>query len=300
VGLSIVAKSDEIRAGWMGTMAKRGALRVLVATDRSPAARAAVTTTLMFPWPERTHVRCVVARPRGVGGLKRIVDTARRALARRWPDVEVAILDTSSVKGILSQAQRYRAGAIVLGSRGHGALRRLLMGSVSRGVLQRARCPVLVVRGRPRAVRSLLVGLDGSVNAGRATRFVAGLDPPRGGRITLVRVVEQMRMPSTTMLPGKLRRTLRGEVVSLNARRRGGARRDVDRAATRLQWAGWSVRKIVRIGVPLDELLAAVATTRAQILVVGARGAGAARRLLLGSVAAGALNRSPVPVLVVR
>jgi nucleotide-binding universal stress UspA family protein len=232
--------------------------------------------------------------------LKRIVDTVSRALARRWPDAEVAVLDTPLVKGILSYAQGFRAGAIVLGSRGHGALGRLLMGSVSRGVIQRARCPVLVVRGRPRALRSLLVGLDGSVNARRATRFVAGLDPARGGRVTLVRVVEPMGMPSNMMLPRNLRRTLRGEVGSLNARRLERAWRDVDRAATRLQGAGWIVRKMVRTGVPLGQLLAAVRTTQAQTVVVGARGTRGVRRLLLGSVASGVLDRSPVPVLVVR
>jgi nucleotide-binding universal stress UspA family protein len=43
-----------------------------------------------------------------------------------------------------------------------------------------------------------------------------------------------------------------------------------------------------------------VAATRAQLLVVGARGTSGVRHLLLGSVAEGALNRCPVAVLVAR
>ena len=46
--------------------------------------------------------------------------------------------------------------------------------------------------------------------------------------------------------------------------------------------------------------LAATKTARAQLLAVGARGHGRLERLLLGSVAEGALHRAPVSVLVVR
>jgi nucleotide-binding universal stress UspA family protein len=52
------------------------------------------------------------------------------------------------------------------------------------------------------------------------------------------------------------------------------------------------------MGRPLEELLAA--SRDADILVVGARGIGTVERLLLGSVAEGALTHAPVPVLVVR
>ena len=52
------------------------------------------------------------------------------------------------------------------------------------------------------------------------------------------------------------------------------------------------------MGRPLEELVAA--STDADVLVVGARGVGAVERLVLGSVAEGAVSRAPVPVLVVR
>jgi nucleotide-binding universal stress UspA family protein len=46
---------------------------------------------------------------------------------------------------ILHEAARLHADLIVLGSRGHGALRRALLGSISEGVLHHATCPVLVI-----------------------------------------------------------------------------------------------------------------------------------------------------------
>jgi len=48
---------------------------------------------------------------------------------------------------ILAAAARFDAAFIVMGSRGDSGLRRALLGSVARGVLRGARCPVLVLRG---------------------------------------------------------------------------------------------------------------------------------------------------------
>ena len=51
---------------------------------------------------------------------------------------------------------------------------------------------------------------------------------------------------------------------------------------------------------PLQSLLLAVTEARADLLMVGATGTTQLQRLLLGSVAQGALDGSPVPVLIVR
>jgi nucleotide-binding universal stress UspA family protein len=47
---------------------------------------------------------------------------------------------------IVEVAEEIGAGLIVLGSRGHGRLRRALMGSVSDAVVRHAHCPVTIVR----------------------------------------------------------------------------------------------------------------------------------------------------------
>jgi nucleotide-binding universal stress UspA family protein len=47
---------------------------------------------------------------------------------------------------IVSLAEEINAGLIVMGSRGHGGIRRALLGSVSDSVIRHAHCPVLVVR----------------------------------------------------------------------------------------------------------------------------------------------------------
>ena len=288
--------------------------RVLVASDGSPSARAAVATSVIFPWPRDTRAHGLVAWGLDAppGRLKRVVDVlvrnatrisadARRVLGRRWPKAEVVVSHRAPVAAIVDEARRLRAGAIVVGWRGHGAFRRLLMGSVSRDVVRRAGRPVLVVRRRPRDARTFVVGTDGSANARRAVRFLATLAPPRGGQVTVVRIEEPMPTPiSIGRFPASIRAILRSEVAKINGERLARARRDVDAAAAMLARRGWRVRKSVGLGTPLFELMRTVAASRAGVLVVGARGRGGIERLLLGSVAEGALNQSPVPVLVVR
>jgi nucleotide-binding universal stress UspA family protein len=51
---------------------------------------------------------------------------------------------------IVELAEELSVGLIVVGSRGHGRVRRALMGSVSDSVVRHAHCPVLVVRSEKR------------------------------------------------------------------------------------------------------------------------------------------------------
>jgi nucleotide-binding universal stress UspA family protein len=284
---------------------------VLVATDGSADAGAAVAATLAFPWPPGARVLGVVAAAAPAAtelpvavrtalgtGQERVAATARRTLGRRWPDAEVSVVNQPPVPGIVSEAHRRRAATIVVGSRGLGAVGRFLMGSVSRGVVRDARCPVLVVNRRVRRFARFVVGLDGSANARRAVDFMARLEVPSGARVDVVRVVQPLHLPSVGLMPAGVRATLRRQLALLTARRLGAARRDVEAAARGLERAGWKARSIVRTGVPLHEVL--VAASGADCVVVGARGVGGVERLLLGSVAQGLLNRSRIPVVVVR
>jgi nucleotide-binding universal stress UspA family protein len=60
-------------------------------------------------------------------------------------EVTTARLEGPCVETICSEYQTQKAGLIIIGSHGHGALFNLLMGSVTSGVLKSAGCPVLVV-----------------------------------------------------------------------------------------------------------------------------------------------------------
>jgi nucleotide-binding universal stress UspA family protein len=289
---------------------RRNPFRALVATDGSRTARAAVATAVRFPWPSPSTAQVIVARHvapeyrRSVllAALDRTSDVvaarAIRVLATRWPDAGAVVAKGAPAPAIVREASRVHADVIVIGWRGHGPIRRLLAGSVSRAVVRGAPCAVLVTRRALKRVKRIVVGIDGSSQSRAAVDFVSRL-PGSGRRLTLLSAVEALALPSQVHLTSAMRATIRAEADRINRARRARARKELERARTVLVRRGWNVDLVVAAGAPLRELLRQVVRSRADLLVVGARGATGLDRILLGSVANGALNRSPVPVLIV-
>lgn len=290
-------------------------MRVLIASDGSASARAALAAALRFPWPPGSRARGVVAlgkvgwtgasefRAEMVRALHAHAEELRTALKAHWPRAEVVELHQGPADGILAEAARFRADAIVLGWRGHGSFARLLAGSVSRAVAERAKCSVLVVRADAAIASPLAhrfaVGFDGSRNSRKALRFLARLAPPPRNRLLLLEVVEPLLEPPLSRATRELRSRVRAMLAVATARRVRKARRRVSAAAERLRARGWRVGVAVSIGEPLSDLLESAGASAAEALVVGARGA-TRRHLLLGSVSAAALDRSALPLLIAR
>ncbi len=293
-------------------MARVKEFRVLVASDGSLSATAATVTAKCFPWPAGTRAYGVVSREAAMNkeshaltdalelAVRSTAETTTRALAGRWSGVRVRVADGPPSLAIIRAAKRARADVIVVGWRGHGVIRRLLAGSVSRDVVRAAPCSVLVVRRATRNVRNVVIGVDGSEQSARAVRFASRLQPPEGGRLLLVTAAPLMTDPSNPLLPADIRRTAASGVAGINKRRVAEARAHLQRLAEGPRAAGWRVDISVTNAAPLRSLISAVTQAGADVLIVGATGASQLRRLLLGSVAQGALDRSPVPVLVVR
>lgn len=286
---------------------------LLIATDGSPQARAAVAATVLFPWPRQAHPTVIVASGGSPFRLRlataaaelrkahhRVAARAVRALQARWAAPEAAVVDQPPAEAILAWARELPAHTVVLGFRGLNALSRIVLGSVSRAVLRDAACPVLVVKRRPRRLRRFVVGVDGSTNSRRALQFLERLSPVAGREVELVQVVEPVRVVSVGLLPKSVRDVIATEASELHAQRVRAAEQALERGQRALARRGFQTQATVRTGVPLPELLRAVADRDGDVLVLGARGVSGIERALLGSVAEGALAQSPVSLLVVK
>ena len=78
---------------------------------------------------------------------RRIQDIANRMRAAGL-EATALLIQGPTVATILQKAAELEADMIIVGSHGKGALYHLLAGSVSRGVLAEANCPVLVIPTR--------------------------------------------------------------------------------------------------------------------------------------------------------
>ena len=188
------------------------------------------------------------------------------------------------------------ADLLVVGSRGRGAVRSALLGSVALHCATHAHCPVVVVHpadvGRPQRLR-VVVGVDGSDRSRAA--LVAAVDEAgrRGADVVAVAAydVADWRDLPTVVLPSV--EEIRADVLR-------GAEEMVREVLERSGHPGVPtphVRIEVMRGAAAD-LLVEVAG-EADLLVVGSRGRGALRGLLLGSVALHCVLHATCPVMVV-
>jgi nucleotide-binding universal stress UspA family protein len=114
-------------------MAKPGKL-VVVAVDDA-----------LFPGVER-RIGAEAASSLHAENFARMFAPARKALARSQIDASFVEMVDTVADGILAAATKHKAEMIVMGSRGAGAIKGTLLGSVSMKVLAGAAVPVTIVQ----------------------------------------------------------------------------------------------------------------------------------------------------------
>ena len=289
-------------------------MRIVLATDGSKDARVATAFLKELSLPPSTTVRVVavvtvpdialdVSPAREFKRAVRdeaqgFVEAARATLAPRGFTIESEVAVGDPRQQIVGLAEKWGADLIVVGARGLGLIKRFLLGSVSLAVARHAHCPVLVVKGRPRKLASVLVGMDGSEDSFRAVRFLQSLCLRRPTKVRLLSVVERLRYPTTA--PGALKGQLTAMIKELEAERRAELQKVLERAATHLNNQVIRVTKSTPTGSPADEIIATAEAFDADLVVVGARGLGGMARLLLGSVSERVLRHARCPVLIVK
>jgi nucleotide-binding universal stress UspA family protein len=288
-------------------------MRILVATDGSKDADAAVEWSMHLPLPEDSSVEVVSVMPSptpsdAVGSplwsdvrmeSEHVVDDAVRRIAKRWTAVTGrALAGTEPREAILDAAAKGEADLIVLGARGLGAVGSVLLGSVSLGVSRHAPCPVLICKGTPRPVRAVTVAVDGSADARTALEFLTGLPLPSDLMVCLVGVVEPLRPP--TMAPGFAAATLAAAIEDFECESRNRLNEALTPAAMDLRWRVRRVVTVTPTGSPAATILRKAERYECDLIVVGARGLGARPRIALGSVSESVLRNAGCPVLIVR
>jgi nucleotide-binding universal stress UspA family protein len=203
---------------------------------------------------------------------------------------------------IVRLAEELGVGLVIVGSRGSGALRRAVMGSVSSSVVRHAHGSVLVVRGDRREEDHLpgriLLALDGSKEANAAAQAAVEISNATGSELHIIYAVNtEPRMPWMPYLgPG----TSDWWEEALREIRRT-SRAWVDQQAERIESEGAKVADVHLVFGKPDEVIVKVGEElEAGLIVTGSRGLGGVRRALMGSVSDSVVRHAHCPVLVVR
>jgi nucleotide-binding universal stress UspA family protein len=189
--------------------------------------------------------------------------------------------------GLSDFMRRNATDLLVMGTIGRTGVRKFLLGSVSEEAMRESPCPVLTVGPESLAAeevefRNILYATDFSGDSLGAAPYALAFAKNCGSRLTLVHAFEGL--PESPYLDTQMAKLRLRELVP--------PRVDL----------GPEPEVMVEMGSPANVILKAADDTASDLIVIGARGAGALARLAshFGSVAHKVVCRSVCPVLTVR
>ncbi len=227
-----------------------------------------------------------------------LADAALQRVKRQFPgwSVHRRVYCDSPAWGLLHMADEWEPDLTIVGSHGRGALRRLVLGSVSQKLLTECHGSVriardsTVVQGAP---LRLLVGVDGTPDSKAAVAEIARRSWPSGTTVLALGAIGEMFIP-----PGLL-----GTDFS-DWFEEGGARAMLEKetaaAVETLGAAGLNARAHVSPGSPAQTLLEEAKKWGADTIFLGARGHRYFERFLLGSVSSAVAARAHCSVEITR
>lgn len=283
-------------------------LPVVVGVDGSESALAAVRWAAREALVRGTGLRLVhacevpVGYPDGFVGAARLRDAlaeqgrdglalASKVAEEAAPGLRVGTAEHMAGVVPVLVGESGRAAQVVLGTRGLGGFTGLLVGSTAVELASRAHCPVVVVRGAGTETGPVVVGVDGTPAGEAAIAHAFGAASAYGTEVVAVHAWTDLLVETA----------FEGGAAALDFAPLAEA------AAAELaeRLAGWRekypdvpVIRHVERERPGTALLRHA--ERARLVVVGSRGRGGFRGLMLGSTSQHLLRHAPCPVAVVR
>lgn len=289
-------------------------MHIFFATDGSASAHSAEQVLATFPFAETPRLTIATVCPAPdlhsiqsdvtapvtsmlehcrTEAAKLLTDTAERC--KSWtPKIDRLLLDGHPAEELLKAIDRLYPDFVVVGARGLGAVKRMLLGSVSERIAKHASCSVLVIHPRDgnTRIRSIVAAYDGSPAAAAAIDRLAELPLGLEHSVHLLGVAETMQVYGTeTMLEG---------AGALEVDRQAVAQR-LQLVAERLRGSAGTVASEVRTSSDVaGAILDAAERHHADLIVLGSRGKSLWERFLLGSVTVRVLHHAPCSVWVER
>ncbi|MGW0188950.1 universal stress protein [Streptomyces sp. NPDC003362] len=210
------------------------------------------------------------------------------------PEIDVSGVVLHGDPLTVLEAQSLSSQLVVVGSRGLGGFKSLLLGSTAIGLAAHGRCPVLVVREPVEPSGPILLGVDGSPAGAAAVRFAMEAAAARGARVVALHAWTNWNAPMPRPHdPDEPYANPPGSLAAAEERLLTEAL-----AGTGERYPDVKVEHRTVHGPTRPALIEA--SRSARLTVVGSRGRGGFSGLLLGSVSQAVLHHASSPVAVVR
>ena len=281
--------SSKVAVRWAAREAAMRNIALCLAHAAPPPAD--MSSAMVWPASAQTAAELVESQEkRG----REVIDDALAIVKEAAPDIQPdmvssELLFSSPVPALVDLSKE--AQFVVAGCRGQSALERLVLGSVSTGLIHHSRCPVAVIHDDvPSAPQSeqlpVLLGVDGSPASELATEIAFDEASRRGVDLIALHAWNDAEVSDVPSLEWSARESAADEVLS-----------------ERL--AGWherypdvSVRRLLVWDQPARRILEESGS--AQLVVVGSHGRGGFAGMILGSVSSAVAHAARTPVIVAR
>jgi nucleotide-binding universal stress UspA family protein len=193
----------------------------------------------------------------------------------------------SAAEVIVWMAKEQKADLIVMGARGLGPVKERVFGSVSHRILTLAPCATLIVNGPVKAMKQILLPLQGLSDAEAAVRFLQLKPFHDAVEVTLLTVLPSTGPPR----PGE------AAAAAAATEKLEEQAAFIDGVAARLRAIGYQAHGVAVVGTPSTMILQQATTQRSDLILMGTRGRQGIARFVLGSVSHDVLHQMPCPVL---
>ena len=233
----------------------------------------------------------------------KVFTSARKVLKRDNITVTEAYRIGAPDEMIAQEADKLPADLIVMGSRGLTALKGLIMGSVTTGVLARTKCPVLLLRGKEAPLTDALrvgIAVDGSKYGMAAVNHVLkAIDFfGKGAQFYLINVVNDYAGAVMPDMAGMALPALsESEVLELQKKEFAET---VDPLRPLFEKAGLKPTEVCLVGNPSDEIAAFAKKNTLDLSVMGSHGYTRFKSAVMGSTATHIAAEGNVPLLIIR
>ncbi len=194
----------------------------------------------------------------------------------------------SPTEVIITTAEAKKVDLIIMGARGLGPIKERLIGSVSHRILTLAPCATLIVNGPVKAMKQVLLPLQGPFDEAAAIRFLQLKPFHDPVELTLLTVLSQTQPPWPVEVT--VARNLEEQALQI-------AHNYINEVAKRLRTIGYQARGLAVLGTPSSRVLQEATARRSDLILMGTRGRQGITRFMLGSTSHAVLHKMPCPVL---